>query len=41
MGSEYVLIYMNMFNSTRILIMPESAEIYRNVDKYASICLTL
>ena len=41
MGSEYVLIYMNMSNCARILNMPESAEIYPNVGKYASICLRL
>ena len=41
MGSEYALIYMNMSNCARILNMPESAEIYPNVGKYASICLRL
>ena len=38
MGSEYVLIYMNMSNCARILNMSESAEIYPNVGKYASRC---
>ena len=41
MGSEYALIYMNMSNGERILNIPESAKIYQNVEKYASICLTL
>ena len=41
MGSEYALTYMNMSNCARILNMPESAEIYLNVGKYPSICLTL
>ena len=41
MGSEYALIYMNMSNCARILNMPESAKLYPNMDKYASICLTL
>ena len=37
MGSEYALKYMNMFNYARILNLPESAEIYLNVD----ICLNM
>ena len=41
MVSEYVLIYMNISNCARILNMPESAEIYPNVGKYASSCLAL
>ena len=41
MGSEYVLIYMNMSNCARMLHMPESAEIHPNVGKCTSICLTL
>ena len=41
MGSEYALINMNMFSCARILNMAESAKIYPNVGKYASICLTL
>ena len=41
MGSEYVFIYMNMSNCARILNMPESAEIYPNVGKYASIWLNM
>ena len=41
MGSEYALIYMNISNSARILNMLESAEIYPNMGKYASISLTL
>ena len=40
-GSEYALIYMNMSNCANILNIAESAEVYPNVDKYASICLTL
>ena len=40
-GSEYALIYMNMSNCARTLNMPESAKIYPNVGKYASICLML
>ena len=39
MGSEYALIYMNMFNCDRTLNMSESAKIYPNVGKYASIYL--
>ena len=41
MGSEYALVYINMSNCARILSMPESAEIYPNMGKYTSICLTL
>ena len=41
MSSEYALKYMNISNCVRILNMPESAEIYPNVRKYASVCLTL
>ena len=41
MGSEYPLIYMNMSNCARILNMPESAEIYRNMGKYASNVISL
>ena len=40
MDSKYALIYMNMSSCARILNMPESAEIYSNMDKYASKCLT-
>ena len=40
-GSEYALIYMNMSNCARILSLPDSAEIYPNVGKYTSFCLTL
>ena len=39
-GSEYALININMSNCARILNMPESAEIYPNVGKYASICMS-
>ena len=38
--SEYTLIHMNMSNRARILNMPESAEIYWNMDNYAAMCLT-
>ena len=31
---------MNMSNRARILNMPESAEIYWNMDNYAAMCLT-
>ena len=41
MGSEYALIYMNMSNCAMILNIPQSDEIYLNVGKYASVCLTL
>ena len=41
MGSEYAIIYMNMSNCATILNMPESAEIYPNVGKHISVCLTL
>ena len=41
MGSEYASMHINMFNCARILDIPESTEIYPNVGKYTSICLTL
>ena len=40
-GSEYAWIHTNMSNCTKILNMSEYAEICPNVDKYASIYLTL
>ena len=33
MGSEYVLVYMNMLNCAKILNLPESAKIYPNMGK--------
>ena len=39
MVSEYATIHMNMSNCARILNIPESAEIYRNLGKYTLICL--
>ena len=41
MGSEYVLIYMNVSNCASIPNMPEYAEIYPNVGKYVLIRLSL
>ena len=40
-GSEYAWICVNMSNCDKILNIPESAKIYTNVGKYASIYLTL
>ena len=33
--SEYATLYMNISHCDRVLNMPESAEIYQNVDKYS------
>ena len=41
MSYEYALIYMNMSDRVKSLNIREYAEIYPNVGKYASICLTL
>ena len=41
MNSEYALIYMNISDCARILNMHESAKIYPNGCKYASVCLKL
>ena len=41
MGSEYVVMYMNISNWPKISNMPESAEIYPNMGKYTSIWYVL